>query len=81
MNTNIYNNEKEKKIVETIILPAKDKIIQEKGISRKISLIEEDLENSIMNKSLSDTKERLKQNSILCNTPITKLLKANKNNH
>ena len=55
--------------------------VQEKGISRKISLIEEDLETSLMNKSISDTSERLKQSGVLCNTPLTKLLKANKNNH
>lgn len=60
----------------------KENEAQEKNISRKISMIEEDLETSLLNKSISDTKERLKQNSILCNTPLTKLLKANKaSNH
>jgi len=75
----------QKKIIVVKSPPAEDNLkmnlYQEKVISRKISLIEEDLETSMLNKSISDTKERLKQNSILCNTPLTKLLKANKNNH
>ena len=59
----------------------KSPVVEKGAVSRKISLMEDDLETSLMNKSISDTNERLLHNGILCDTPLTKLLKANKNNH
>jgi hypothetical protein len=62
-------------------IPKKQIQNKEKEIPRKISSIEEDYEISKFNKGILEIKERIKQNNILCNTPKTNLIKANKNNH
>lgn len=41
--------------------------------------IEKNSNDSFVNKSISETKERLRQNNILCKTPLTNLLKSNLN--